>query len=142
MCFSEKPNEQEEKFIIDQLWDHNKQYNAVDIRSLVVTKKNDKGEIIAGLIARTWWGGLEIQYLWVDKHHRKKGFGKQLMEQAEKEAANRGCHFAYVDTFSFQAQGFYHKLGYREYGELSGFVHKYTRYFLSKKLPPQLTSTA
>ncbi len=54
MCFSDKPNEQEEKFIIDQLWEHNAQYNAVDIRSLVVTRKSDKGKIIAGLIARTW----------------------------------------------------------------------------------------
>ncbi|GFN46543.1 GNAT family N-acetyltransferase [Candidatus Regiella insecticola] len=103
MYFSDKPNEQEEKFIIDQLWEHNEQYNAVDIRSLVVTRKSDKGKIIAGSIARTWWRGLEIQYLWVDKHHRKKGFGKQLMTQAEKEATNRGCHFAYVDTFSFQS---------------------------------------
>ncbi|ASV34461.1 GNAT family N-acetyltransferase [Candidatus Hamiltonella defensa] len=78
---------------------------------------------------------------WVNEQRRTKGFGKQLMETAEKEAVNRGCHFAYVDTFDFQAQGFYHKLGYSEYGKLSGFVHKYTRYFLSKQLPSQLTPT-
>ncbi len=29
------------------------------------------------------------------------------MELAEEEARKRGCHMAYVDTFDFQARGFY-----------------------------------
>ena len=32
-----------------------------------------------------------------------------------------GVKHVYVDSFSFQAPGFYKKLGYREYGRLKGF---------------------
>ena len=40
--------------------------------------------------------------------HRAK-----LMAAAEARALERGCHSAWVDTFGFQAPGFYPKLGYR-----------------------------
>lgn len=89
---------------------------------------------MAGLVARTWWGGLEVQYLWVSDEYRKSGYGRQLMEKAEEEAIKRGCHMAYVDTFDFQARGFYEKLGYRVYGDLGGYAKKYTRHYLAKEI--------
>ena len=35
---------------------------------------------------------------------------------AETEGLKRGCHTAYLDTFSFQAPKFYTKFGYTELG--------------------------
>lgn len=126
------PDSDEEEFVIASLWKHNAQYDAVDISPLFLNFKDDENNIIAGLISRTWWGALEVQYLWVSEKHRKSGLGRQLMQAAEKEALNRGCHLAYVDTFEFQAKGFYEKLGYREYGNLPGYAHKHTRHYLAK----------
>ncbi|MEQ9915889.1 GNAT family N-acetyltransferase [Pectobacterium aroidearum] len=126
------PDSDEEEFVIASLWKHNEQYDAVDISPLFLNFKDDENNIIAGLISRTWWGALEVQYLWVSEKHRKSGLGRQLMQAAEKEALNRGCHLAYVDTFEFQAKGFYEKLGYREYGNLPGYAHKHTRHYLAK----------
>jgi hypothetical protein len=40
------------------------------------------------------------------------------MDRAEIRARERGCHSAWLDTFSFQARGFYEKLGYEEFGRL------------------------
>ncbi|MDC9582825.1 GNAT family N-acetyltransferase [Xenorhabdus sp. PR6a] len=134
MHITDTPNSQDEAYVIQNLWAHNQQYSDVDIHPLFLTITDEDNQIIAGLIAKTWWGGLEIQYLWVDKKYRKKGFGKQLMLQAEKEALNRHCHMAYVDTFDFQARGFYEKLGYKAYGELGGYSHKYTRFYLTKSI--------
>jgi len=37
---------------------------------------------------------------------------------AEREAADRSCHNTWLNTFEFQARGFYEKLGYRCFGEL------------------------
>lgn len=125
---------QEEEFIIDSLWQHNNQFTSVDIVPLRVTARDEQDQIIAGLVARTWWGGLDIQYLWVAEAYRKIGVGRSLMQQAEQEAKKRGCHMAYVDTFSFQAVGFYQGLGYSEYGHLAGFAHQHTRYYLAKEL--------
>ncbi|WP_340613505.1 GNAT family N-acetyltransferase [Xenorhabdus thailandensis] len=130
---TDTPNSLDEAYVIQNLWAHNQQYSDVDIRPLFLTITDDNNQIIAGLVAKTWWGGLEIQYLWVDEKHRKKGFGRQLMLQAEEEALKRHCHMAYVDTFSFQARGFYEKLGYKVYGELGEYAHKYTRFYLAKK---------
>jgi hypothetical protein len=44
-----------------------------------------------------------------------------------------GLH-AFLDTLSFQALGFYQKLGYIEFGRLSGFSGKHDRYWLRKSL--------
>lgn len=75
---------------------------------------------------------MEVQYLWVSEAYRKSGLGRKLMQKAENEALKRGCHQAYVDTFGFQAKGFYEKLGYTEYGNLPGYAHKHTRHYLAK----------
>ncbi|WP_315708311.1 GNAT family N-acetyltransferase [Brenneria uluponensis] len=131
---TDTPNQKEEDYVIKSLWQHNEQYDAVDIHPLFLTITDDDNNIIAGLVARTWWGGLDIQYLWVSEKYRKSGLGSQLMQNAEEEALKRGCHMAYVDTFSFQARGFYEKRGYREYGNLSGFAHRHTRHYLSKRI--------
>nr|WP_304186135.1 GNAT family N-acetyltransferase [Hafnia alvei] len=131
---TDAPNPQDEEYVIDNLWAHNSKTEAVDIHPLFLTVTDDKGKIVAGLVARTWWGGLEVQYLWVSDEYRKSGYGRQLMENAEKEALKRGCHMAYVDTFDFQARGFYEKLGYRVYGDLGGYAHRFTRHYLAKEL--------
>ncbi|ACT08100.1 GCN5-related N-acetyltransferase [Dickeya chrysanthemi Ech1591] len=131
---TDKPNEKEQEHVIESLWRHNENYEHVDIRPLFLHFTNDDGLIVAGLVARTWWGGLEVQYLWVSNEYRNTGLGSQLMRQAEKEAMTRGCHMAYVDTFSFQAKGFYEKLGYQEYGALPDYAHKYTRHYLAKNI--------
>jgi ribosomal protein S18 acetylase RimI-like enzyme len=47
---------------------------------------------------------------------RRRGVGRELMAQAEARAVERGCHAAWLDTFSFQARSFYEKLGYGEFG--------------------------
>ncbi|MGM3186979.1 GNAT family N-acetyltransferase [Musicola paradisiaca] len=130
---TDKPSSLDEEYVIDSLWKHNEQYEHVDIHPLFVTIKDDD-KIVAGLVARTWWGGLEIQYLWVNEQYRKRGLGSSLMKQAEEEAVARNCHMAYVDTFSFQAKTFYEQLGYAEYGALADYAHKYTRHYLSKHL--------
>lgn len=131
---TDNPAQVDEDFVIDSLWAHNNKFDEVDIHPLFITLRDEKNAIAGGLVARTWWGGLEVQYLWVSDDYRTHGYGRQLMQQAEKEALKRGCHMAYVDTFSFQAKGFYEKLGYREYGHLGNYAHKHTRYYLAKDL--------
>ena len=56
------------------------------------------------------------------------------MQMAEKEARKRGVKNAFVDSFSFQAPGFYKKLGYREFGKLKDFPAGHSRSFLTKAL--------
>lgn len=89
---------------------------------------------MGGVTARTYWQYLDIKFLWVHERYRKGGLGSKVMHAAEAEALRRGCNAAFLDTLSFQARGFYEKLGYAEFGRLSGFSGKHERYFMQKSL--------
>jgi GNAT superfamily N-acetyltransferase len=93
----------------------------------------DGEAIVAGLAGETYSGWLFIKYLWVSDALRRKGVGRELIAAAEHRAAERGCHSAWVDTFSFQAPGFYQKLGYAPFGELD-YPPDFRRIFLRKRL--------
>ena len=93
----------------------------------------DGQRIVAGLVGETYSGWLFIRYLWVSDALRNEGIGRQLMAGAEARALERGCHSAWVDTFSFQAPGFYRKLGYAAFGELD-YPPDHKRFFLKKRL--------
>jgi len=77
-----------------------------------------EGRIAAGLAGETYCGWLFVKYLWVSDELRGRGVGRELMARAEARARELGCHSAWLDTFSFQAPGFYEKLGYEEFGRL------------------------
>jgi GNAT superfamily N-acetyltransferase len=100
---------------------------------LAVLVRGLGGELRAGLDGFTHAGWLFIRYLWVHAELRRSGFGRELMQQAERQARVFGCHSVWVDTFSFQAPGFYSKLGYREFGRLD-YPPDHQRIFLQKQL--------
>jgi len=101
---------------------------------LCLVLRDAEGTILGGLIGATYWGYLYVDLLWLPEAQRGKGYGRQLMCQAEEEARLRGCKNAYLDTFSFQAPGFYQKLGYTVYGELGEFPPGHKRFWLTKAL--------
>jgi len=91
--------------------------------------------IAAGLVGDTYCGWLFVKYLWVSDKLRGRGVGRELMARAEAVARERGCHSAWLDTFSFQARGFYEKLGYEEFGRLD-YPPGHHRHFMRKALVP------
>jgi ribosomal protein S18 acetylase RimI-like enzyme len=110
-----------------------KQVGRIDHVPLSVTLR-DKRDIVGGVIGDTHLGWLFVQFVWIDDKYRGKGFGERLIEAAEKEARKRGAKNVYLDTFSFQAPGFYEKLGYREFGRLSEYPAGHFRAWMTKAL--------
>jgi predicted N-acetyltransferase YhbS len=104
-----------------------------DHRPLTLTIRQ-RGKIVAGLAAETFFGWMFVSLLWVSERHRGKGWGSSLIEAAEAEARNRGVRNVYLDSFSFQAPDFYAKLGYREFGQLKEFPAGYDRVWMTKAL--------
>ena len=96
--------------------------------------KNKENKAQAGIIVTFTWNGMHIDSLWVDISLRGKDYGTKLMHMAEKEALKRNCTIAFTDTFSWQAPGFYEKLGYTLYGQLEGFPEDNSLSYYSKKL--------
>jgi GNAT superfamily N-acetyltransferase len=101
---------------------------------LVLALHDDEGRIIGGAIGDTNWGWLHVTVLAVSHDLRGQGWGTRLMEAMERLARDRGCHHAWVDTFSFQARPFYERLGYRVFGTLPHYPDDQVRYFLAKPL--------
>ena len=97
----------------------------------VLVRQSD-GEVVGGLRGATVWSWLQIKHLWVREDLRNGGLGSRLVEAAEEEAIKRGCRSAWVDTFSFQAVEFYHRLGYEEFANLGDFPAGESRVFLKK----------
>ncbi|MGH8409424.1 MAG: GNAT family N-acetyltransferase, partial [Pseudomonas sp.] len=46
----------------------------------------------------------------------------------------KGCAGIWLDTFSFQAPGFYRKLGFSEFGHIAEYPPGHTRHFFQKHL--------
>ena len=92
-------------------------------------------EVMGGLLAAVWGGVLFIRILWVSEALRGRGFGRCLMEMAERRAVERGCRHIFVDTFSFQAPGFYEKLGYQIYAKAEDWPLGHAHHFFRKDLP-------
>ena len=142
---TDAPRPEDETFVIEQTRAYNRRFTERDVRTLCVFARAADGTLVGGLSGMTYWQYLEVSYLWVSEEHRRAGYARQLMAAAESEARARGCRQSLVDTFSFQALGFYQRIGYREFGRLHGFAGKYDRHFLHKDLdanPPEETARA
>jgi GNAT superfamily N-acetyltransferase len=127
-------NELDDAFVASQLGAYNAAFAVKDFKLLRVFARDADGSVIGGLLADTYWQYLEVHKLWVSEAHRKAGHASRLLNAAETEARRRGCKHAFLDTFSFQALGFYQKLGYSEFGRLEEFSGEHDRHYLHKRL--------
>ncbi|MBK1794730.1 GNAT family N-acetyltransferase [Devosia sp. WQ 349] len=103
-------------------------------QNLAVVVRNEGGEIVGGISGYTAWGWLYTQWLWIDESTRGQSLAGRMLEAAENEARQRGCHSAHIDTFSPHALHVYKKSGYEVFGELPDFPKGNTRSFLKKSL--------
>ena len=113
--------------------DHSFYRSGPETRTAVLVRDGND-TIVAGLSGYTAWGWLYVQWLWVDERVRGQNKAGQMLEAAEREAAARGCHGAYIDTFNPTALKIYQRQGYEPFGVLQDFPKGRTRTFLAKGL--------
>lgn len=83
----------------------------------IVLREN--GRIVAAGRGVTNMGLVEIRGLWVEAGLRGRGVGRRLLAAIEAEAVRRGCARAALDSYDWQAPGFYERLGYRRFATLA-----------------------
>jgi GNAT superfamily N-acetyltransferase len=100
----------------------------------IVSARDRKGRLLGGLILQSYWRESYIELLWLSARARGKGIGSKLLEEAEQRARRRGSRLIHLNTYSFQAPGFYEKQGYRRFGRISGSPRGESRHFYVKRL--------
>jgi GNAT superfamily N-acetyltransferase len=125
------------KAIIEPLvaFNHDRIGRIETYRPLVVLLSDpESGAVVGGLDGITAFSFLWIDLLFVPEKMRGTGIGRKLMMAAEEEAARRECRAVMLDTFSFQARGFYERLGYSVFGTLEDCPPGHSRFYLTKRL--------
>jgi ribosomal protein S18 acetylase RimI-like enzyme len=102
------------------------------ITDLFIFLYDETETVVGGLVAATVRDWLYVKEFWAAEHYRSQGWGTQLLTLAERQAVHRQYHHAYLDTFDFQALGFYQKLGYEIFGTLANFPPGHRQYFVQK----------
>lgn len=109
------------------------------VRPLFFFARDADGAVIGGLRARVWGGAWEVQQLWVDARHRRRGIGSALLCQLEAAARSRGGTSMYLETFSFQAPALYARNGYEVACRLEGFPDGIVKYVMRRRLDAEAT---
>ena len=127
--------ESDRSAIVAQVIDYNNsQAGLGNGRALFVLLRDENNEVTGGLLGATGRGWLFVDHLVVPASLRGMGVGTEMMKAAEVEAITRGCDDAWLNTFEFQARGFYEKLGYTCFGELPNYPAGFSRFFMKKSL--------
>ena len=100
--------------------------------TLAVTVRDAAGEVVGGLWGRTGYGFVFVELLALGPA-RGGGLGREVMALAEAEARRRGLVGMWLDTWTFQAPGFYQKLGFTECGRITEYPPGHDRIFYVKR---------
>ena len=95
--------------------------------------RSDDDEIVGGARGVVRMAAVGIRGLWLDPDKRGAGHGEQIVRRVEEEAKKRGAERALLDTYSFQARGFYERLGYVVFGSFD-YPDGTVRYYLQRPL--------
>ena len=115
------------------------QAGPADYVRTVLSVRAAQGQLLGGLILESYWRESYVELLWLSARARRAGFGSKLLREAESLARRRGSRMIHLNTFSFQAPGFYQRHGYRRFGLLSGSPAGETRHYYVKRLRPSDT---
>ncbi|MBV9811367.1 MAG: GNAT family N-acetyltransferase [Acetobacteraceae bacterium] len=94
-----------------------------------------RGAPTGGAICVSYWDWVFVDILHLPETMRGQGVGTRVMRAVEAEARRRGCIGVWLETGTYQAPGFYRKLGYREFARLPEMAPGVTRHsFLKTQL--------
>lgn len=101
--------------------------------TFTVALRDGNGALRGGAHGVVRMGAVEIRGLWLDEALRRRGLGERTVRAVEEEAHRRGAGAALLDTYEFQARGFYERLGYTCFGSFA-YPNGTRRFYLSRTL--------
>ncbi|WP_207539151.1 GNAT family N-acetyltransferase [Sabulicella rubraurantiaca] len=133
---SDSPTPEERQAVLDGIVAFNDAATGVKAETMpfAALVKDEAGRTLGGAIGYSRHGWLYIELLHIPEAMRRQGIGTRIIEAAEAEARRRGLLGIHLDTFSFQAPGFYERLGFARMGSLRDHppghaIHWYAKRF-------------
>ena len=99
---------------------------------LAVPLRDAEQRIVGGMWGSLWCGWLKLEFAFIPEHRRATGLGSRMLATIEAAAVARGASGMWMESFSFQAPGFYQKLGCRVVGVLEDRPVGHSSVFLAK----------
>jgi GNAT superfamily N-acetyltransferase len=89
-----------------------------------LSARDAQGELVGGLRGFVFLQWLTVELLFVDEAVRHQGVGRHDL----------GAHSVTLNTFEWQAKGFYVKQGYEEFGHVDNYIQGFQLVYLKKSL--------
>jgi GNAT superfamily N-acetyltransferase len=129
------PADADVRALREKLGEFNVHHGAIDRGQRVAIFHHDEtGQMVAGIYGWLWGQCLEIVLLWIDEPLRGQGLGSRLLAQMEDAGRQHGARLAMLETFSFQAPGFYQDQGYETFSIIEGYGGRHAKHFMRKAL--------
>jgi RimJ/RimL family protein N-acetyltransferase len=96
--------------------------------------RDDLGRVVGGITGTLWGDGGEVNDLWVSEKRRGSGLGTRLLTAGEEHVRRNGGRNMFLSTHTFQAPGFYERLGYQRCGSRDDYPRGHGDVFLHKRL--------
>lgn len=94
----------------------------------------DDDTLIGGAIGFVDFNWYFLDLLWIDEKYRGQDIGTKLIREIEKFSIQENLTGVRMETWDFQARGFYEKMGYSVFAQIEDCPPGTIDYFLKKVL--------
>jgi GNAT superfamily N-acetyltransferase len=131
----DSPSDADREAILQPLIAYNKEKTGPsNYEPLAIMLRDDDGTSVGGLWGNLHYNWLFVELLFIPERLRNADFGSKLLAKAEEIAQQKGCVGVWLNTYSFQAPGFYWQRGYEPFGSLNDYPKGADRIFFRKLL--------
>lgn len=134
ITIEDDPPEKDIRVLWDGIGEYNFSQTGLKGQPVLVFLRDEQHEVIGGAYGWAVYAWLHVRVLWLREDQRQRGWGTRILQATEAEAVKKGCRHSRLETYSFQALGFYQKNGYRVFTELGNVAEDHQLYFLEKDL--------
>lgn len=128
-------SEEQECEIRYYLDEYNNQHIKYRLDGMIRIGLEEDGTLIAGLIAyMSVYKILYVDTVYVDERYRRRGYGRKLMMEMERQAREQGVNTIRLDTFNWQGTEFYKALGYETVGHYTNEEDGFEETFFVKRI--------
>ena len=119
--------------VSEGFYEHEKSHGIHDeYKKFNIIAKLDK-KVVGVLSGYTVFAEIYVDNFWIEKNHRKKGYGRKILLYLENKYKDSGYNNINLVTSAFQAPIFYENCGYElEFVRKNIFNPKLSKYFYIK----------